>query len=267
VELQERFQSLRRQGYGLAAISPDPVSILADFATRRGIAFPLLSDKGSNTIRAYRVLNATVAEDNPVFGIPFPGTLVLDRRGIVRARSFEEAYQDRDSIATVLLSLGERAGGKSAALKTPHVVVATELSDEVVTTGTVFSVVFDVTPGRKVHVYAPGAKGYRPIAVSVDPLPGLTVRPIRFPPSEDYHFKPLDEHVPVYQRPFRLVQELVIDASRAGQEVLKGVSTLTIRGRLEYQACDETTCFPPASLPMSWSVTLRPLDRERSSAK
>jgi hypothetical protein len=33
----------------------------------------------------------------------------------------------------------------------------------------------------------------------------------QLPESEIYHFKPLDEHVPVYQKPFTLVQELILE--------------------------------------------------------
>jgi hypothetical protein len=29
---------------------------------------------------------------------------------------------------------------------------------------------------------------------------------------DDYHFKPLNEHVQLYQRPFRIVQDVLIDA-------------------------------------------------------
>jgi hypothetical protein len=32
---------------------------------------------------------------------------------------------------------------------------------------------------------------------------GVVTRSAQYPPSEDYHFKPLNEHVQVYQRPFR----------------------------------------------------------------
>jgi hypothetical protein len=51
----------------------------------------------------------------------------------------------------------------------------------------------------RVHVYAPGVTGYKPIALSVQPQPGLLTRGALYPPSEDYHFKPLNEHVQVYQ--------------------------------------------------------------------
>jgi len=83
-------------------------------------------------------------------------------------------------------------------------------------------------------------------------------------PAEDYHFKPLNEHVKVYQRTFRIVQDLVIDASAQAQAALKGASSMTIKGVLSYQACDDKLCFTPQSVPLTWTVTLRQLDRERA---
>jgi hypothetical protein len=32
---------------------------------------------------------------------------------------------------------------------------------------------------------------------------------------------------------------------------------------LNYQACDNKVCFTPQSIPLSWTVQLKPLDRER----
>jgi hypothetical protein len=111
-------------------------------------------------------------------------------------------------------------------------------------------------------VYAPGVTGYKPIALLVEAQPGVVTRRAQYPPSEDYRFKPLNEHVRVYQRPFRIVQDVLIDASPQGQTALKDMATLTIKGVLNYQACDDKVCFTPKSVPLTWTVTLRPLDRE-----
>jgi hypothetical protein len=42
-------------------------------------------------------------------------------------------------------------------------------------------------------VYAPGVTGYKPISLSVEAQPGLVTLGALYPPSEDYHFKPLNE--------------------------------------------------------------------------
>jgi hypothetical protein len=60
------------------------------------------------------------------------------------------------------------------------------------------------------------------------------------------------------------VQDVLIDASPQGQTGLKDMATLTIKGVLSYQACDDKLCFTPQSVPLTWTVTLRQLDRERA---
>ena len=109
MELQGRLADLRRNGLGVIAISYDPVPVLAEFSRRRGITFPLLSDAGSATIKAYGLLNTTVAPTNTTqYGIPFPGTFFLDRRGTVTSRVFETAYQERDTTSSMMVRLGGR---------------------------------------------------------------------------------------------------------------------------------------------------------------
>jgi hypothetical protein len=83
-----------------------------------------------------------------------------------------------------------------------------------------------------------------------------------FPEAETYHFKPLNERVQVYRRAFRLIQDVTLAvtpetharASEAGAQI-------RLEGRLEYQACDDTVCYLPQSVPVSWTIGLRPLVR------
>jgi peroxiredoxin len=102
VELQGRLTEIRKAGMGLAAISYDPVPVLADFSARRGITFPLLSDPASATIKRYGLLNTTIDPTNALYGYPFPGTFIVDRQGVVTSRVFEEAYQERDTVSSIL---------------------------------------------------------------------------------------------------------------------------------------------------------------------
>ena len=264
VELQGRMEELEAQGLGLAVITYDSPEIMADFSQRRGITFPLLSDPGSQIIRTYGILNTTVAEDTPNFGIPFPGTFLLDRQGVVTSRFFEEAFQERNTVASILLELGSE-GRVAAATRavTDHLEVTSFTSDEVVAPGTLFSVVFDVTPRDGIHVYAPGANDYRIITLTLNDNPLLVTRPMQYPASEIYHFVPLDERVPVYQQPFRLTQQVAVSAAREHRPAL--LESVTIAGQLQYQACDDRICYNPRSVPISHTVTLRGLDTERAN--
>jgi len=264
-ELQTRTTDLKKSGIGLAAVSYDPVPVLADFSKRRGITFPLLSDPGSATIKRYGILNTTVPESNPqTYGIPFPGTFMVNPQGIVTSRFFEEAYQERSTVGSMLARLGNNIDVPATKVSSPQIEITSFATDSTVAAGTHFSLVLDVRPAPGVHVYAPGVTGYKPIALSIQSQPGIVIRGAQYPQSEDYHFKPLNEHVQVFQRPFRIVQDVAIDASAQGQAALKDMAALTIKGVLNYQACDDKVCFTPQSVPLAWTVTLRQLDRERA---
>jgi hypothetical protein len=41
------------------------------------------------------------------------------------------------------------------------------------------------------------------------------------------------------------------------------MTSLTIAGVLDYQACDDKVCFTRQTLPHTWTVSLRQLDSER----
>ena len=259
MELQSRVEDIQRQGLGLVAISYDASEILKKFADSRGITFPLISDRGSAIIKRFGLLNTTVAPGTATYGIPFPGTFIVDRRGIVRSRHFEIAYQERSTVASVLVARGVTPFGPASTVETAHLSLTAAISDQIVAPGERVSIVFEISPKPGMHVYAPGEHTYQVVRVSLDPQPWMRTHAVKYPSSETYHFKPLDERVEVYQKPFRLVQEVTILA--AAQELVASSSELTITGRLEYQACDDKLCYTPQVVPVRWVLPLRSLDR------
>jgi len=139
----------------------------------------------------------------------------------------------------------------------PNLLVTSHVSAERVTVGDRFSVTLDLAPAAKMHVYAPTVVNYKPIVLTVRPQPGLIVRAVSYPPAEKYFYAPLKETVDVYQKPFQVVQELVLDGSPAGRAALKGVTELTVQAALSYQACDDKICFPPRTIPLTWTVAIK----------
>ena len=89
MELQSRYDDLQARGIGVAVILYDPQETLRAFADGRGIEFPLLSDPGSETIRRYDLLNRETEPGGRTYGIPYPGTFILDTSGRVLERFFE----------------------------------------------------------------------------------------------------------------------------------------------------------------------------------
>ena len=57
----------------------------------------------------------------------------------------------------------------------------------------------------------------------------------------------------------------LVQVTPQAQAALKGQTSLTISGALEYQACDDRVCFNPVALPVSWMFSVRPLVTARPS--
>jgi len=196
--------------------------------------------------------------------------LVLAFRGLEQWEidDVRNAAVERNTASSLLLKLGSKAAPVTATkISSAHLDVTTYPSDPGVAPGNHFSLVLDVKPGPGIHVYAPGAKGYRAIALTIALQPNVRVQPAQYPASQIYFFKPLNERVPVFQKPFTLVQEVILEGTPQAQAALRGKENLTLTGTLDYQACDDKQCFNPASVPLSWTLALRPLVRERPNLK
>jgi hypothetical protein len=141
---------------------------------------------------------------------------------------------------------------------TDHLKVTTYPSEAVVAPGDRVSLVIAIEPGEGMHVYAPGAESYRIITLTMAAQPFVRVLPMQYPPSEIYVFVPLDERIPVYQKPFTLRQGLVLDTRPQARAAFRGKPSLTVTGTLDYQACDDRVCFKPVSVPLSWTLPLGP---------
>ena len=261
MQLQGRYDDIRKQGLGLIAISYDSPETLKKFADSRGITFPLVSDSGSAVIKGFGILNQQQEPGTRSYGIPHPGTFIVDRQGVVTARFFEDAYQERYTAAAILATQGTNPGGAAVSADTAHLSMRATISDATVAPGERISIVVTVTPRSNMHVYAPGKHDYRVVRVNIDPQPWLRAHDTRYPPPEIYHFKPLNERVEVYSKPFRLIQEVTILATTEVQKTLATTTTVTIAGALEYQACDDKICYNPARVPISFTVAMKPLDR------
>ena len=87
VQLQEDLEAIEATGTRVVGVSYDSVETLSDFAKNKSIKFVLLSDEGSQVIRAYGI------EDRE--GYPHPETYLVDQSGVIRASLFLEGYRKR----------------------------------------------------------------------------------------------------------------------------------------------------------------------------
>lgn len=98
--MQEGLPEIKAAGLQIVAISYDPVEALERFAKKRGIEFGLLSDPDSQTIKAWKLLNAEAKGKGA--GIPHPMTYVLDQNGVIRAKLGHEGYQTRHTVPELI---------------------------------------------------------------------------------------------------------------------------------------------------------------------
>lgn len=224
----------------------------------------MLSDPGSETIRAYRVLNAEAA--GQYAGMARPGYFFLDTGGVIREKFFEAKYRERltgnNVIAKMFPELGEEVTDQVTA---PHLALKVEQSDRTAFPGTRITLVAEVTLPPDVHVYAPGAKGYKPINLVIEPAPEVQLKPAAYPRSKVLYLPVIKEHVPVFDGTFRIRQDLQVATAAAFSNSLgNDGNAVTIAGKLEYQACDSKICYLPASVPVKWQLQILPLDRQRA---
>jgi hypothetical protein len=130
-------------------------------------------------------------------------------------------------------------------------------SDREVAPGRRLTLMVDVVPGPTMHVYAPGQEGYIPITLTLAASGDYRAAGPRFPPPGTYFFAPLKETVRVYGAPFRITQEITLSLTRELRERAPRREQMTIVGELAYQACDDTVCYRPVRIPVSWKLPVR----------
>jgi peroxiredoxin len=264
IQLQAAKERFEKQGIKLAGISYDSVEILKYFSDRRKIDFPLLSDPDSKIIRMYQVLNSEAIGPNA--GMARPGYFYVDTEGMIREKFFEAKYRERLTGNNVLSKLFPELGEEvTETVEAPHLQLSMGQSDRVAVPGNLVTLTAEVRLPPDVHVYAPGTKGYKTIKLAIDPLPDFELRQISYPSSKILYLPAIKERVPVFEGAFRIRQELKVN-SRA--EFSGGLGAdgkkVTVKGNLEYQACDSQICFLPASVPVEWQFQIVPLDRQRA---
>ena len=182
MELEQNLDRIRKQGLGLAAVSYDSVEVLKNFADRRHITFPLLSDPESKIIRAFGILNETVKPGTPQFGIPYPGTFMVNTKGTVVAKYFEDDFRERVSASDILVrQFGAVADAASGSVETNHLRLTTAASMAVARPGhrIVLSLDLDLKPNM--HVYAPGVRGLHSDRLEAGGKPRGEGAPLRVP--------------------------------------------------------------------------------------
>ena len=224
----------------------------------------MLGDPESKTIREYGVLNEEATGMQK--GFARPGYYFIDGNDIIREKFFEARYRERLTGNSIISKLFPELGQEvTETIEAPHLQLALAQSDATGVPGTRVTLAAEVRLPADVHVYAPGARGYKPIKLEIEPMPQFELKPAVYPTSKILYLPAIKERVPVFEGTFRISQDVKVNSgSEFAGSLGKDGKTITISGKLEYQACDKSTCYLPTSIPVKWQVQVFPLDRTRA---
>ncbi|MFT7599161.1 MAG: peroxiredoxin [Acidimicrobiales bacterium] len=253
VELQEALPKFAEANIKVYAISYDEVGAQADFADNHGTTFELLADVGSKVIRQFGILNTSVSEHEvPYYGIPFPGTYLVDESGVVTAKFFHRGLAQRSSAEAVL----DAASG-TILLQPDDPTVG--LSDDsgiefslsyhggggVIRGGAMRELVVRATLPDGLHLYDdPVPEGMVATAITMAGPNGLRSLPLKKPPTETLNLPGIGE-LRVWTGQVDFV--LPVWATDDIASLLRNdhPDRVTIEVEISYQACTDTDCLLP----------------------
>ena len=269
MELEQHLGAIRKQGLGVAAISYDSVGALKSFADRQHITYPLLSDPDSKIIRTYDIFNETVKPGTPAYGIPYPGVYVVDARGMVVSKYFEDDFKERVSTADILArQFGGPVDVVRGAVEAKHLQITTAASNDIARPGLRIALSIDIEMKPKMHVYAPGVQGYIPIDWRLDEGgPAAKRHSFEYPHSELLRLEAIHETVPVYRGHIRLRREITFAQDSVLKPLVTPTGELIVKGSFHYQACDDRKCYIPEDVPLVWRFKYEGLDFQRAPAE
>lgn len=197
------------------------------------------------------------------YGFAYAGYYMVDPKGVVIAKFFNESNNDRYTSANILSTQFGSAGELRQTVKNKQFKATYSASNPTLRPGQRAALIVEVNLKKGVHLYAPGEHSYVIVDWTMDAVEGAEFLETDFPPSTTMHLPAIQETVPVYESKLRLTRDIHLLGGRHMPEVLKGVDSLKTSGTLRYQACDAKGCYPPDTIPLEWTFELKPHDLTR----
>ncbi len=239
------------------ALSYDEADALGDFREAHKVSYTLLSDPESDVIRSFGILNTLIDEDDhPWFGIPYPGTYVINTDGEITHKFFDGNLSVRVGPEQMLrAALGRSLPESVTVVSKPQEVQDVEFSIQL--EGSDFRggvkrdlvAQFRVPQGR--HVYAsPATQGMIAVDIILDPCEGLVQRPMIRPSPEKHRLAGTDEVFDVHHGAFELRMPLTVNSAAKGD--------ITISGQVVWQSCNDEICDIPVRKRFEMTVPVKP---------
>ena len=191
---------------------------------------------------------------------------VVNAQGMVVSKYFEDDYKERVSTADILArQFGAPLDSARGSAEAKHLQITTAASNGIARPGVRIALSLDIEMGEKMHVYAPGVKGYIPIDWRLDKGgPAAKQYSFEYPASEMLRLEAINETVSVYRVHIRLRREITFGQEAELKALVTPTGEVIIKGTFRYQACDDRKCYVPEEVPLEWRFAYEGLDRQRA---
>ena len=243
-------------GVNLYVLSYDEVDALADFKKAHGTTFTMLSDPDSEIIRAFGILNTTIAEDDhPWYGIPFPGVYVIDSAGIIIEKFFENNFTVRPGPEQLLAAArGEQVELVEKKEGDQEVTVEVTFEGDTLPAGITREIVARFSVPQNMHLYGkPVPEGLIAASIQLDhELEGIVSYSPVAPTTSALTLSGDGHTLQVYDGD--VVLRLPVAQNGRAIEKDDVGRWVNISGKVQWQACDDEKCDIPQDQPFSFRV-------------
>ena len=102
VQLNENLAAFNQAGISIVGLTYDLPESQQPFKDQFSIAYPILSDNNAATVRILGILNEQYTPGEDAYGIGYPGSFVINAKGVIVGKVFIEAYSSRVDAQSLL---------------------------------------------------------------------------------------------------------------------------------------------------------------------
>jgi Disulphide bond corrector protein DsbC/AhpC/TSA family len=229
---------------------------LRNFAEAHQIDYPLLSDEGSQVIKAFGILNTNVPKDlKMMYGMPWPGDYLIAPDHTVLDKLFDRDYQYRPSATAIITRHFDLKLSNSVEIETEWLSATVSLSTNRCFAGQDIAVHLSIQLKPGWHIYGePLPSNYQKTQLNFSgALVGEQL--VEWPAATPMTLAALGETLPVFEGKLTAFGRLQIRWSPpAPSKFLESFGSFIqpgeykISGQLRFQACSAEICEPPQAI-------------------
>lgn len=207
-------------------------------------------------------------DDHPWYGIPFPGTYVVDGDGVITAKFFENNLFLRASSTQLLrAALGEAIELQPLRERPTDVLVDVTVGEDPIAVGVIHDLVVRFAVPEGLHLYGdPVPHAMVSTGVDFDEDEGLVVRPAEFPATTEHTLAGTGEVLHIFEGDVT-IRIPITHNGRSLQWRDDGSAYIAVAGTVRWQACDDDVCHLPQTHRFELEVPARAVnmfERERA---